>query len=321
MSRFEVSPISGLHFLWIEVTKKCNQACVHCYSNSDLGQPIDGQMTLNNWLKVIDDASGLGCKSIQFIGGEPTLYPHLITMIEFASEKNYDVIEVFTNATTLTSSLINAFAKHNVQVASSLYSCKAEVHDDITKNVGGFEKTVDSLKRLLSAKIPLRIGVIEMEQNKGHWQDTINYLNLLGIQRVRSDRSRNVGRRDLNQNRLQQQDTYIDGSASFNLKELCGQCWKGKLCVTTTGESFPCIFSRNVIVGNVLEQSLIEIINSTKLKNFRKVSKEYADKVLNNTSCQPDYSCGPEQDCSPNTYCGPYDQCGPYDRCSPCSPS
>ena len=105
--------INGLDFVWLEITQKCNLTCIHCYAESSPQRPLKGEMKLDDWLKVITEASELGCKSLQFIGGEVTLHPHLPVMIEFASQKGFKFIEIFTNATILDQSLINLFSKYN----------------------------------------------------------------------------------------------------------------------------------------------------------------------------------------------------------------
>jgi MoaA/NifB/PqqE/SkfB family radical SAM enzyme len=36
--------MAGLHFLWLEITQKCNLSCVHCYADSTPHQPLFGAM-------------------------------------------------------------------------------------------------------------------------------------------------------------------------------------------------------------------------------------------------------------------------------------
>ncbi|MGH7929863.1 MAG: radical SAM protein, partial [Candidatus Binatia bacterium] len=68
---------------------------------------------------VIDDARSLGCDSMQFIGGEPTLHPRLHALIKYAATSQYRFIEVFTNATRLTDDLYDAIARYGIKVAVS----------------------------------------------------------------------------------------------------------------------------------------------------------------------------------------------------------
>jgi hypothetical protein len=41
------------------------------------------------------------------------------------------------------------------------------------------------------------------------------------------------------------------GTPGERYEELCGQCWKGKLCVTSSGAMFPCPLSQATDVGDV----------------------------------------------------------------------
>ncbi|MBP2321212.1 MoaA/NifB/PqqE/SkfB family radical SAM enzyme [Kibdelosporangium banguiense] len=66
--------MAELSFVWLEITGKCQLKCEHCYADSG-PSGTDGVMTLADWSRVIDQAAGLGTRMVQFIGGEPTLYP------------------------------------------------------------------------------------------------------------------------------------------------------------------------------------------------------------------------------------------------------
>jgi MoaA/NifB/PqqE/SkfB family radical SAM enzyme len=131
METQRVGPESGsagdLSFLWLEITAKCNLECVHCYADSGPRHHLLGGMALDNWLTILRDASSLGCRQVQFIGGEPTLHPHLTSMISFAAAQNYEFIEVYTNATHLGEQLLQAFVQHRVHVAFSFYSDDPEL--------------------------------------------------------------------------------------------------------------------------------------------------------------------------------------------------
>jgi MoaA/NifB/PqqE/SkfB family radical SAM enzyme len=92
----------GLRFLWLEITEKCNLTCTHCYADSGPRASLHGSMDYEAWIRVIDEAAELGCTAIQFIGGEPTLHPHLQEFIAHAKYRGIQFVEVYTNATRLT---------------------------------------------------------------------------------------------------------------------------------------------------------------------------------------------------------------------------
>lgn len=302
-------------FLWIELTQKCNLACVHCYNNSGPFKDLRGSMSYEDWCRVIQEAHNQGCESIQFIGGEATMHPDLSKLIRFTKKLGYTYIELFTNLTIINKDLLACIKENEVDIAGSMYSNVDFIHDSITTRIGSFKKAVDGIKQILKADIPIRIGIIEMEENEGQVDDTIAFLEDLGVKNIGVDKIRNYGRADHD----------IEMNESFD--GLCGECWKGKLCVTSTGEAHPCIMSRMVIAGNVLNQSIDQIIDSDQLQGFQEIMKEKFAKEndkfsIHAGSCTPDRpkGCSPDREqcspCHPNSVCGP-NKCQPTNTCQP----
>ncbi|SHF02779.1 4Fe-4S single cluster domain-containing protein [Seinonella peptonophila] len=75
----------SLRFLWLEITGRCQLECVHCYAESG-PNGTHGSMSVNDWKRVIEDAASLGVSTVQFIGGEPTLHPEFISLLETATK-------------------------------------------------------------------------------------------------------------------------------------------------------------------------------------------------------------------------------------------
>jgi MoaA/NifB/PqqE/SkfB family radical SAM enzyme len=286
--------LAGVSFLWLEITAKCNLECSHCYADSSPRQQLHGQMTLEDWEAVIRDAAGLGCTQVQFIGGEPTLHPHLPRLIEFTSTCGYTFIEVFTNATVLSDKLLRTFKTHGVRIATSFYSDDPATHDAITGRPGSFTRTVAAIRNLSAQGLPVRAGIIEMDANKGHSDRALTLLHELGVSDVKVDFQRGVGR----------------GAHPLHspepMTQLCGECSKGKLCVTSSRKIYPCVFSRFAEVGTV-DQGVRNIVTSDRLLTFRASLNDYRGK--RSAACSP--SCSP---CGPGTF---------IDTCDPtaCRPS
>src|SRR2546430_1591085 len=81
-----------LDFLWLEVTGKCNLRCVHCYADSGPQRHLHEHMSQEDWQDALDQAATLGCRAVQFIGGEPTMYPALPALIRRARELGFDTV-------------------------------------------------------------------------------------------------------------------------------------------------------------------------------------------------------------------------------------
>lgn len=296
------SMINQLTFLWLEITEKCNLTCSHCYAESGPQGKMYGAMSFDDWCRVINQAAQVGCRQVQFIGGEPTLHPRLGDLVDHASHRGFEVIEVFTNATRIGDELIHCFKRNRAHVATSFYSEKPDVHDAITRRTGSWKLTVDGIQAILAAGLRLRVGVIDSAHNHEDVVAAMEFVSALGVSEVGVDRERGVGRSRL-RDRTVHEERY---------DQLCGQCWKGRLCITSTGDTFPCVFARASSLGNVTSTQLQDILGRAKLLDFR-------TKVRSMVIGNAESSCFPN-DPNPPAPCTPSD-CQPS-RCSPytCNP-
>ncbi|MEK8146307.1 radical SAM protein [Streptomyces sp. M10(2022)] len=82
--------------LELEITRRCQLTCAsHCYAEAGPTQG-HGIMTGDDWKRVISQAAELGVKKIQCIGGEPTLHPDFVEIVEHALAEGLGV-QVYSN--------------------------------------------------------------------------------------------------------------------------------------------------------------------------------------------------------------------------------
>lgn len=306
---------TGLSFLWLELTHKCNLECIHCYTSSSSCTP-EGTVSTSKWKQLITEASDMGVGMIQLIGGEPTLHRDLEAIIDHASSCGLQV-EVYSNLTSVTDAIWDCFVRNGVLLATSMYSCDGVAHDKITTRRGSHERTTSNIVAAHAKGLTVRAGIIEVSPGQDI-DATQEYLANIGASDVRVDRARGVGR-------LSQ---CSDGDRE---SELCGNCTNGVAAIDPNGNVFPCIMSRWLPSGNVLESTLSDI-----LKNGLAASRSHLDEKFTSrtTACAPQCSptcspinCSPRcnpmlppcnpQSCQPlNQYCSPNYQ-GPSQPCTP----
>ena len=291
--------LSALDFLWLKITRRCNLRCIHCCADSGVQYPLMGIMRCGDWEHVLEEGASLGCGTVQFTGGEPTLHPNLIRLISKARALGYGFIEVFTNGTFLDVSMLKTFRQLGVHLAFSMYGSNAEIHESVTQKKGSFRKIMGGIRGALDSGIMVRAGIILTDKNKDDLEGTRDMLTRMGVTTISVDRLRKVGRG----NRSTHHASGFD--------ELCGSCWKGKLLVDPDGYVSPCLFSRFYSLGDA-RGGLAPILNSGRLWEFR---KKVRDQEAYRASCVPN-TCSPDT-CSPAARpCSP--DCAP--ACSPCVP-
>lgn len=295
---------SPLDFVWLELTNQCNLECVHCYAESGPTAGAADRLTEADYLALIEQVHELGCRKLQFIGGEPTLNRSLPRLIRAARERGFEFIEVFTNLLHLSDELLAVFREHDVAVATSFYSHDPATHDRITGRPGSFERTTRNIARVLEAGLRLRAGIIIMDENREEVPATWDYLTALGVKRIGSDRVRGVGRAG-------------DGHEG-GMGELCGSCAGDILSIGPDGRVAPCNMSKRWSVGSVLERRLGDIVRSPRLARVRRrIRKAVGEPVEGiHAICDPK-TCQPYSFCCPSTQsCNP---CAP-NSCIPCYP-
>lgn len=291
-----------LDFLWLELTNQCNLQCSHCYAESGPHAGHEDTLVRSQYEALLTEAWQIGCRRVQFIGGEPTLNHDLGDLIRFAADIGYEFVEVFTNLTRLPVELLACFARHHVHVATSVYASRSGTHDLITRVDGSFSKTIRNLRLLVEAGIPVRAGVIEMDENVGQFEQTAEFLRSIGVQNVGRDRLRQFGRGN--------------STSTTDLAELCGGCAENVLCVGADGKVSPCIMSKPWFVSSVLEKSLGDISSSPTLAALR----DDIRRAVVGTHEREGVHGGIHVICQPKV-CGPYDTCGPKLGPGPCAPS
>ena len=104
------------------------------------------------------------------------MHPRLDDLVDYANHQGFEFIEVFTNATRLCKELLGCFQRNGVHVATSFYSDDPVVHEHVTQGKGSWQRTVNGIETVLAAGLPIRVGVIDTELNRGHGPRAIEFL-------------------------------------------------------------------------------------------------------------------------------------------------
>ena len=317
--------VAKLKFVWFEiVTHNCNERCIHCYANSmpknyraDLSQFNElgsnnlqnDRMSYQDWIRVISESYELGCRNCQFIGGEPFLYrgekgETVLDLAEYAAQLGYEFIEIYTNGTLLTDKKIKQIKKLGLHIATSLYSNQSHIHDLITQTPGSHKLTINAIRKLKEADVPTRVEIILMEQNQKTINETLDFRNNLGVSGKKPDIIRPQGRA-IDDSFAPDFKYYLQYAYKLNpnftvdKKKLAHYttahpCLLGKITITEDGDVFPCIFSRDQLLGNVLESpDLLSIIQDSTTQTVWLITK---DNVQICKDCEYRYVCF---DCRP----------------------
>ncbi|MGW0712444.1 radical SAM/SPASM domain-containing protein [Streptomyces sp. NPDC002643] len=267
-------PFAGIEVLELEITGKCQLTCQHCLSESS-PRATHGDMTPADWKAVIIDAATLGIPQVQLIGGEPTVNPHWIAFTDLALSLGLRV-QVYSNLFHVRNEWWEVFERDGVTLGTSYYSNDPAEHDKVTGRVGSYARTRHNIGEAVRRGIVVYAGIVDVLPGQ-HVDEARAELLALGVAQVKTDRVRAVGRAAL-------------PGQTPTVRDLCGNCGRGRAAVLPNGDLSGCVLSRFLPTGNVRERRLAELLGS----------REWTETIAaipprSRAGCTPDDS----NDCDP----------------------
>jgi radical SAM protein with 4Fe4S-binding SPASM domain len=177
----------------LALTYRCNNDCAHCY-NVERPSPLPagnkvrlraGELSTDQWKRVLDKAWELGIPHIIFTGGEPTLREDLPELIAHA-ERNGQITGLNTNARRLSDEryvgkLVKAGLDH-VQI--TVESSQADIHDEMVQCKGAYTQTIKGLQNALASPLFVMTNTTMLRTNRHTISATLDFLADTGVPTV-----------------------------------------------------------------------------------------------------------------------------------------
>ncbi len=159
----------------LELTKRCNLRCYHCYVSGDMIE-----LDTARWLGVVDELAAEGCMQVSITGGELTLRSD---WLEIAGQvkKRRMTLTILTNGTLLGAEATEDVARLKpVLVAVSLYGANAVAHERVTGVRGSFDRSLRALVALRSAGIRCQVSCTLMPTTLPGFRGIVDLATELG---------------------------------------------------------------------------------------------------------------------------------------------
>ncbi len=175
--------------VFFHILTKCNLNCRHCYINPEQhGQQTLSIDTIQSWLKLFGDPERK--VNVIFLGGEPTLHPHLAEAIHCAKEIGYHSITVDTNG-YLFHDILDKVTPGEVDYFSFSIDGASEKTNDHLRGKGSYQACTQGLLRAIEKGFSTSViytvssaNLHELEQMPTHlakWGVKRFFIQVLGI--------------------------------------------------------------------------------------------------------------------------------------------
>lgn len=236
-------------------------------------------------------------------GGEPMMHRHFCDFLRKCKEYDFSV-NILSNLTLLNDEIVTEMKTNcllGVQV--SLYSMDPNIHDEITKTKGSFERTKSAIMKLIENDIPLQISCPIMKQNKNCYDGVVDWAKKHKIDvgddyviiaeynhstknlscRLSIDEVKEVIAKKIAKDKTYLEQIKKEAEKKSNIApedSVCSVC-HSSICVADNGNVYPCAGWQDYIVGNVKKLSLKEIWdNSEKVQYLRSLTKRNFPKCI-----------------------------------------
>ena len=277
----------------IEFSRICNFRCCYCYVDAKI--ECTNELSREEIRDVILQSKELGARKIIILGGEPSVYPHLVEMLRFLGKEGLEV-EMFTNGSGIDRALAAVLAEERVRIALKLNSRDEKIQDQLAGKKGAYRIIGSALAALQAAGYPskelfLAISTVICRQNIEELPSMWQWLREENIEpyfEVITPQANALGNSWLGVEPVELKELFIRLSAIDQDK--FGRTWEpqpplvGNKCmrhqvscvVTATGDVMPCV-GVTIPQGNIRRDKLASILKNSEvinnLKNYRQMMK------------------------------------------------
>ena len=167
-----------LYVAW-QITNECNLACLHCIEESGPGKAFADELDTRQVFAIIDQLMDSEVPYLSFSGGEPMLHPQFFAMVERVCSRGGQ-LKIETNGHYLSADNCARMKELGVKaVQVSLDGASASTFNRMRVR-GDFDRTVEGLRNLRAAGVPVEINFSPARFNTGEIGAVVDLAHELG---------------------------------------------------------------------------------------------------------------------------------------------
>lgn len=181
------------HYISLELTKKCDLNCIHCYAGASITK--SSEISPQKWLEVLSEFYALGTLTVNLTGGDPFSYEDIFAILDYCEGRLR--VAIPSNGFRIDDETVKKLTAYDCidHIQISLDGPDSQTHDAIRGRKGSFEKAINAIE-LLSRKsaINLFVAMVILPQNEEKVEDTIKLAKSLGAKAFGAGKVFSVGR-------------------------------------------------------------------------------------------------------------------------------
>jgi MoaA/NifB/PqqE/SkfB family radical SAM enzyme len=169
----------------VNLTYKCNNFCTFCAVGNRLHENGDYDFHQD----VLKQYREKGVDLVDFDGGEPTIYPNLLRLIDYAKGLGYQQINITTNGRILAYPHIAKKILNSglTSLLVSLHGPNAEVHEEQVQAKGAFRQTIKGIQNVVKMKpkwMDFGVNITFINTNWQYLPEFYSLMDKIGVRKI-----------------------------------------------------------------------------------------------------------------------------------------
>ncbi|MCD4750156.1 MAG: radical SAM protein [Thermoanaerobaculales bacterium] len=173
-------PINGA----IEVTRRCNLSCSHCYNNLPAGDPKARarELTFEEYRRIFDQLAEAGTLWVLLTGGEIFARADFLDIYRYAKQKGF-LLTLFTNGMAINEARADFLAQWRpFAIEITLYGDTRETYERLTGVPGSFDRVRRAIEIVLERQLPLKLKTVVLKENRHELGAMKEFAEELGVE-------------------------------------------------------------------------------------------------------------------------------------------
>lgn len=160
----------------LEITLRCNNNCVFCLQGH---HPDESHRLFEDIKKEINELAKGNVEKIIISGGEPTIHPYFIQIIQYAKKQGFSFIQVISNGRlfSIPSFTEKAIAAGLSEITLSIHGHTPELHDSLVNAPGALQQIERATKYLRDKGIIISVDTGIFQQNYRYLKEIVEFVH------------------------------------------------------------------------------------------------------------------------------------------------
>lgn len=171
-------------YLRLSLTDRCNFRCRYCLPKARQEfHPLETSLGLGDWKRLLPLLRELGIRKVRLTGGEPTLHPALLEMVELLARGGFEETALTTNGFRLEKLAPELKRRGLTRVNVHLDSLRPEGFDKASQTEGLLERVLSGIRLAQSLGLSPKVNAVLMKgENDSEAEDFLLFSEREGLE-------------------------------------------------------------------------------------------------------------------------------------------